>query len=106
MPMFRRWLPAEHPKAIRSKSCSFLRLSVSFSDVLYNGTAISFRLSLQNQQQNHAHRQVGQNQQDKEAVAAVKASQLLENALAMRSHRQTIQVAGDVLAQFLYRGIA
>jgi hypothetical protein len=30
-------------------------------------------LSLQNQQQNHAHHQVGQNQQDKEAIAAIEA---------------------------------
>src|SRR5579872_1551223 len=79
-----------------------VHLSASlFRSLMFYTTGLGFplTLSLQNQQQNHAHHQIGQNQQDEEAVAAVEARQFLKNAFAMRSYRQAIEVPGDILAE-------
>src|SRR6202030_3383171 len=46
------------------------------------------------------------NQQDKEAVAAVKAGRFFENAFAMRADGEAVEVTGNVLAEFLDGGIA
>src|SRR5271156_5605592 len=101
----RQWPPEEPPRAIRAGSCSFFRLS--FRSLMFYTTEpeFSLELSFQNQQQNHAHRQVRQNQQDKEAIAAVEASCFVENALVMSSYRQPVQVARNILAKVLNGGI-
>ena len=69
------------------------------------GPEIPLDLSLQNQQKNDAHRQVGQNQQDEEAVAAVKAGCFFEDTFAMRSHGEAVQVTGNILPKILDGGI-
>src|ERR1700674_1656508 len=51
-------------------------------------------LSVQEKQNQHAHRQVRCNQQDKEAVTAVKTRGLLKNTLAVGADGEAVQVAG------------
>src|SRR5881396_448683 len=63
------------------------------------------RLSVQKKQNQYAHRQVRCNQQDKEAVTAVKASGLFQNSLPVRADSEPVQIARNVQSHFLNVGV-
>src|SRR5271168_2993447 len=96
--------PSTAPSSNPSKTL-FILSSTLCLPFFTTHSRIPLTLSVQKQQNEHTHRQVRQNQQDKEAVAAVKAPGLLECRLAAGAHSQAVEVARDVQRQLRNAGV-
>src|SRR5207245_11592205 len=83
---------------LRSNSCLLLWFYTTNS-----GFPLS--LSVKKKQNQDAHRQVRCNQQDKEAIAAVKAPGLLQNGLFVGRESEPVQIAQNVESRLLRAAI-